>query len=111
MYSLILRFDEQKGKTFTRFYEMVFKRRVNRLLLTIPKFEVFENLDFIESNYKDYNDETEFDGFTEFEMKVYNRYFIKNQRISFIAEDEGKNVKQIYNAIYRIKDKYKNNML
>ncbi|VEU80186.1 sigma factor [Haploplasma axanthum] len=110
MYKIINNFDESKGKTFTRFYELVLKRRIIRLINELPKYDLYENVDYYQDETSN-NIEIETNNLTEFEEKIYQSYFVENQKISYIAVNEDKSTKQIYNAIYRIREKYKNNML
>lgn len=107
MYNIINRFDESKGKTFTRFYELVLKRRFFALLRKKPKYE-------LRDDFSQFGAEVNFDAdliipetLTELEKHVFQRYFIENQRINIIAENNELNPKQVYNAIYRIKEKFK----
>lgn len=106
----ILKFDEKKGKSFTRFFELLLKRRFYKLNSDRPKYELTDKID----SYRDYNEydkEIEITDLTELEKHVFKHYFVENKKIIYIAEVEEKSVKQIYNAIYRIKEKYKNYML
>jgi len=107
MNKIIGSFNEEKGKTFTRFFELVLKRKIFKMLNDMPKYNLDENIYFYEDKKKE--EEIIIENLTDFEEKVFNKYFIENQKISFIALNEKKNIKQIYNAIYRIKEKYKNN--
>lgn len=110
MYETIVRFNEVHGKTFTRFYELVLKRRFQRLINESPKYELHENFEVYNDNYP-MQTELELDGLTDFERHIFKKYYLENQNITFIAKEEGKTPKQIYNAIYRIKEKYKNNVI
>lgn len=110
LFKAIDTFDESYNKTFTRYFELILRRRVLYLKNREPKYELHDEFDM----YEDENtiiEEFKVEGLTEFEDAVFKRYYVHNQSISFIAESENKNPKQIYNAIYRIKNKYKDNML
>lgn len=109
MYEAISKFDESKNKTFTRFYELILKRKIIKLNKKLPRYEIIDDF----SRYKDENlfIEIEISNLTNLETVVFQKYFIQNQKISYIAETEKKSIKQIYNAIYRIREKFKNNML
>lgn len=103
-------FVEKYNKTFTRYYELILRRRILYLKKFEPKYILNEGA----HAYKDespYYKPPKVEGLATFEENVYKRYFVLNQKISFIARSENKSSKQIYNAIYRIKSKYKNNML
>lgn len=110
IYKAINLFLENYNKTFTRYYELILRRRILYLKSKEPKYELSETVSIIrdENTYYEYQ---ELEGLANFEQNIYKRYFVLNQKISFIAESENKSAKQIYNAIYRIKTKYKNNML
>lgn len=110
LFKAIDSFNEAHNKTFTRYFELILRRRIIYLKNKEPKYELHDEFHM----YKDNNlieDEFVVEGLTSFEEVVFKRYFVKNQKISFIAESENKSSKQIYNAIYRIKNKYKDNML
>lgn len=110
LYNIISKFDEKKGKTFTRFFELVLKRRVWYLKSIEPRYDNYESLDYFSDTKSNY-DEISKVNLTSLEKNVYERYYEQNQQISFIAKMEDKSSKQIYNAIYRIKEKYTNNLL
>lgn len=112
LYKAINSFNDKYNKTFTRYYELILRRRVLYLKNKEPKYELHDNFNVYEDSNKYLNyKEFKIEGLTSFEESVFKRYFILNQKISFIAKEENKTNKQIYNAIYRIKNKYKNNML
>jgi|SRR5690625_2818653 len=110
LFKAIDTFDERYNKTFTRYYELLLRRRVLYLKNREPKYELHDDFDMYKDDYC-LDDNFEIEGLSELEEKVFNRYFVKNQSIAFIAECENKSSKQIYNAIYRIKNKYKDNVL
>lgn len=110
MYNIICKFDEKKGKTFTRFYEFVLRRKIWGFKRSESKHENFEDLSYIKDE-SIVDEELNMENLTPLEQNVYKRYYAQNQKIAFIAKMEEKSTKQIYNAIYRIKQKYKNNML
>lgn len=110
LYKAINLFLEEYNKTFTRYYELILKRRILYLKSEEPKYELNEE----PYMYKDNSSLIEIpklDGLADFEQEVFERYFILNQDIETVSKALNKTPKQIYNAIYRIKAKYRNNML
>lgn len=100
-------FNESKGKTFTRYFELILKRQFYQLKRTLPKHQLYENPDFYKGIvYLEETPLTEF-GLNEKEQIVYQAYFIEKQAIADIATQMNQNKKHIYNMIYRIREKYK----
>lgn len=112
LYRAINLFIDKYNKTFTRYYELILKRRILYLKKLEPKYELNEAPFVYKDNnpFNDYKFE-KIEGLATFEQEIFERYFVLNQKIAFIAKELNKTSKQIYNAIYRIKSKYKNNML
>lgn len=108
LYKSLLNFNEVFNKTFTRYFELLLKRKIIHLQKQKPKYEIHENFSIYSSKPET---AISVEGLNEFEEKVFKMYFVYNQTISFIASETKRSIKQIYNTIYRIKDKYKNNML
>ncbi len=107
MYQTIIRFNESFGKTFTRFYELVLRRRIQYLKRTEPKYDLIEEVFGYGYNDKENEDEILLELLTNFEEHVYQEYFVLNKKISIIAKNSDLDSKQVYNAIFRIKEKYK----
>lgn len=110
MYNIISRFNESKGKTFTKFYEFVLRRKIWSLKALEPKYLRMEDVTVLKDEKSSF-DEIYKDNLTDLEKSVYERHYECNQSIAFIAKMEEKSSKQIYNTIFRIKEKYKNNMI
>ncbi|HHT55682.1 MAG TPA: sigma-70 family RNA polymerase sigma factor [Acholeplasma sp.] len=110
LYKAVNLFIENYNKTFTRYYELLLRRRFIYLKKNEPQYVLNEGASYAKEDRPFYKHQ-KLDGLASFEQVVYKRYFVLNQKISFIAKSESKSAKQIYNAIYRIKSKYKNNML
>lgn len=106
MYETIKVFDDKKGKTFTRFYELVLKRKIIRFKKQEPKYDLVEKV-FSYTYDKSYEEEILMSELTLLEKNVYEGYFVLNQRVNLIAKNNNLDSKQIYNAIFRIKEKYK----
>lgn len=107
MHQTITRFNERFGKTFTRFYELVLRRRIQYLKRIEPKYDLIEEIFGYSSYDKQGVDEVLLDELTIFEKNVYEEYFVLNKKISIIAKNNDLDSKQVYNAIFRIKEKYK----
>jgi RNA polymerase sporulation-specific sigma factor len=97
-------FEERRGKTFTRFFELILKRKIFELNRKKPLYEIYDDFEMFPDKEQSI-EEIDTEHLTKFENIVFNKYFVENQNISYIAEVENKSVKQIYNAIYRIKNK------
>jgi RNA polymerase sporulation-specific sigma factor len=102
-------FDESKNKTFTRYFELILKRQFYHLCNKLPTYELNEDACLYESGKEEETIELPTMTFSsKLEQDVYDMHFIKAQKIKVIAVHLGVNQKAIYNAIYRIKEKYKN---
>lgn len=115
LYQAITYFNEEKGKTLTKYFELILKRRFWRLIKELPNYNILEDY----SQFGRYEEEKiiflEEDFKSDIEKYVFNAYFLENQSVSKIENETGYQKKQIYNAIYRIKEKLKwyyiNNMV
>lgn len=108
MFDIISRFNEARGKTFTRFYELVLKRRLQYLKRKEPKYIlVDEFVGFKSYDYPKVEEDIFIEELSDTEKLVYESYFVLNQKVSLISKKCGLNSKQIYNAIFRIKEKFK----
>lgn len=104
LHKALVTYKEGFNKTFTRYYELLLRRRIIYLQYKKPKYELHENFEV----YSDYEKEEFYIGdLTKDEEEVFDRYFVSNQNVKFISESTGKTRKQIYNTIYRIREKYK----
>ena len=101
----VMTFNEEKNKTFTRYFELILKRRFWALLKRLPKHEIKEIPD-IQGGYIIYEEEIEYpDLKSKLEIDVFEMHYLKGESIMIISQKTGYTRKQIYNAIYRIKDK------
>ena len=107
-YKAIQTFNAERGKTFTRYFELILKRHFIQLKKRVPKY-VFD--DYILNTHQPYYLEENYDDFlslcSAFEKRIFQLYFIENKTVSAIEKIEKRSGKQIYNAIYRLKEKYK----
>lgn len=104
-------FDETYNKTFTRYFELILIRHLIRVKRNTPKYILCEDPNYLEDCTPAYFDinwlEVKFEH--PMEARIHELYFINKQTIAEIAKMESLSKKQIYNAIYRIKEKYKKN--
>lgn len=107
LYKIINLFDEKHGKTFTRFYELVLKRRFQYLKKREPEYILIDDYQGFSSGAPSVTEEIILSELSEKEASVYEGYYVFNQKVSLIAKNNGLNEKQVYNAIYRIKEKVK----
>jgi RNA polymerase sporulation-specific sigma factor len=100
-------FNERHNKTFTRYFEMILKRKFYALKRRLPDYVLYDNFDFqkgvtfIEEQAPD----IEFQ--SELEQIVYEDYFIARHPVQQIALKTGFDRKKIYNTIFRVRKKLK----
>jgi len=105
LHKAVITFNEDKNKTFTRYFELILKRRFWALLKRLPKYEIKE-IPEIQGGYMISEGEMEYpDLKSKLELDVYEMYYLNQEGIKLISQKTGYTAKQIYNAIYRIKDK------
>ena len=106
-------YDVNSEKTFNKYFELILRRRLIRLLS--KEREYLYNVDLIENEYTIcepnefvYDDEEKIkeSSLSSFEMQVL-LLKEKNYRPKDIAKVLSCDVKTIYNCLYRIKDKIK----
>lgn len=109
LYKAVRTFNESKNKTFMRYFELILKRHFYYLIRKLPKYMLKEESTFKQGAY--YVDE-HIDCFlmmcSDIETYVYQAYYVERRAIKKIAVELDRSKKQIYNTIYRIKEKYKN---
>lgn len=102
-------FNESKNKTFTRYFELILRRQFYHLLHRIPAYELNEEVCLYQPCYDPKEEIPESLSFgSDLEKQIYDLHFIKEMPIKDISKMLKMNAKAIYNAIYRIKEKYKN---
>ncbi|MCR3905994.1 MAG: sigma-70 family RNA polymerase sigma factor [Tenericutes bacterium] len=108
LHKAIKTFDESKNKSFTRYFELILRRHLIHAKRKLPSYYLYEHTDFIKgASYIE--DEQRFVPLhSELEQIVYNQYFLLNQSVTSICNATNYSKKQIYNTIFRIKEKYKN---
>lgn len=107
-YKAVQTFDESKNKTFTRYFELILKRHFYQLVHKIPPFVYDEYIMHQQQSYYIEEDYTPFlEDCSLFEQEVFELYFIENKSVQYIQNFKKCSIKQVYNAIYRLKEKYK----
>jgi RNA polymerase sporulation-specific sigma factor len=107
-YKAIKTFDEHKNKTFTRYFELILKRHYYYLKKKLPNYVFDEYLlntyrcVYLEEDYDDF-----LDNCSTFEKDIFQLYFIENKSVDTIKNILSCRAKQVYNTIYRLKEKYK----
>jgi RNA polymerase sporulation-specific sigma factor len=100
-------FNEAKNKSFTRYFELILKRKLYHLIDKIPKYQLYEDTNFCKGVSYIEEEPIEFDLTSKLEQDIYQLYFIDGVSITEIQKTTEFTKKQIYNSIYRIKEKYK----
>lgn len=107
LFKAIKTFNEHYKKSFTRYFELILKRHFYSLIRSLPRYMLYETTDFVKECVL-MEEEIEYMTFeSEIESVVHERYFINKESVKQIAYETKFQEKQIYNAIYRIKEKYK----
>lgn len=111
LFKAIDTFDDSYNKTFTRYFEMIWRRRVLGLLRSstldyqrIDDFDSFGMESYVlEEMAFEYNIEVNLEKMDDFEKKVYLLYNIENYSIEYISNSLNVKRKKIYNTIEKIK--------
>ncbi|CCV64861.1 RNA polymerase sigma-70 factor, ECF subfamily [Alteracholeplasma palmae J233] len=109
LHKAVVYFDENKNKTFTRYFELILKRKFFKLKNRLPEYRLQEETHFLKhaAYHEDYEEFEEIDLKNPMEKIIYEAYFKERKKITQIACETNYTKKQIYNTIYRIKEKYK----
>ncbi len=116
LYDLCLKFEEHHNKTFTRFFEMSFRRHLITHIdkLKRRKHKTVWYHDCIVRNVHSVHEPSVYYGvhldeikaiLTPRELRIYKLREIANQSVKSICQKEGIGVKTVYNAIHRSKAK------
>lgn len=100
-------FDEKRGKTFTKYFELILRRHLYKQVKKIPNYILFDNTDFCKGTVYIEEEMTPPGGLSKLETIVFDMYFINQGDITSISENLNITKKQTYNAIFRIRDKLK----
>lgn len=115
LHKAALTFDEKFNKTFTRYYELLLKRRFWGLMKENNRYVVCENLDDLIISSVDVENhhlreeqlellELRLAKLNEMEQDIYKLYFENNISIDQLACKYRLSKKKIYNLIYKIKN-------
>lgn len=107
LHKAIQTFDQNRGKSFTKYFELILKRQFYVCLSKIPKYLLFEDTHFCAGVTYIEEEPVELKLSSELEQLVYSCYFENRMSIEQIANAHPFTKKQIYNSIFRIKEKYK----
>lgn len=105
-------FSEAYGKSFTRYFELLWKRKLEAVRKSIVgDYELISEYDLLSTTKEDivsdviyrYNIDSNLKYMNEIEQTVYLLYFVKNFSIDSICEKTKRTKKQVYNLICKIK--------
>jgi RNA polymerase sporulation-specific sigma factor len=100
-------FNPDKNKSFTRYFELILRRHLYLIQSRLPKYTLCEDASFFKGVTYIVEEEPEILFYSQMENDIYKAYFIDRMKIKDIASKYPYHIKQIYNTIYRIKEKYK----
>lgn len=107
LHKAIQTFNERYNKSFTRYFELILKRHFYKMVSSLPQYVLYETTDFIKETVI-IEEEVEYLHFdSKLEYDIHERFFIQHESIDTIMAHSSYTKKQIYNAIYRIREKYK----
>lgn len=107
LYKAIQTFNEAKNKTFTRYFELILKRRLYKIKKKIPNYYLYEHTNFCKGTSYIEEDTLQLKLSSKLEITVYESYFLNRHTVEQIEKETKYSRKKIYNAIFRIKEKYK----
>ncbi|MCK9236158.1 MAG: sigma-70 family RNA polymerase sigma factor [Acholeplasmataceae bacterium] len=102
-------FDERKNKTFTRYFELIMRRQFYQLIDRLPKYHLFEDTSFLKffSYEEDLHTEDFLEKCSSLEQQIYQLHFVEGMSVKRVVAHLQCEPKKIYNALYRLKEKYK----
>lgn len=107
LFKAIKTFNEKFNKTFTRYFELILKRHFYQLKRSLPTYILYEHTDFCKGVSYIEEEPVFLDLKSDLEQMIYEHYFQQRKPIDEIVSLTNYTKKQIYNSIYRIKEKYK----
>lgn len=107
LYRAIQTFNESKNKSFMRYFELILKRHLYKSKKQIPDHYLYEHTDFCPGVTFIEEEQSHPDLSSELEIAVYESYFLNRKPVAQIRRETKYSRKKIYNAIFRIKEKYK----
>lgn len=100
-------FNERYNKTFTRYFEMILKRKFYRLKRRLPDYVLYDNFDFHKGSTYIEEEAPDIRFHSELEQIVYEDYFVAGHPVQDITIKTGFDRKKIYNTIFRVRKKLK----
>ncbi|MCF7931045.1 MAG: sigma-70 family RNA polymerase sigma factor [Acholeplasmataceae bacterium] len=101
-------FDETKNKSFTRYFELILRRQLYKAKNNIPNYYLYEHTDFCKGVTYLEEEPIEIICNSLLEQQIHQLYFLERRSVAEIIRQTEYSKKQIYNTIFRIKEKYKN---
>ncbi len=116
LHQSLLKYDETFNKTFTKYFEMNLERKyISIVSKQARRYQIFnQHVNFIyENNHADYQESIYFQLYkeeiskilTKTENLVYTLRELQNYSIHYIKDKYGLTEKNIYNSLYRAKQK------
>ncbi len=103
----IVSFNPDRNKSFTRYFELILKRHLNLIRSRLPRYTLWEDASFVKGASYIEEEAIELVLSSTMEKEIYEAFFINRMKIKDIKAQYPYGIKQIYNTIYRIKEKYK----
>ena len=103
-------FSELRGKTFTRYFELIVKREILHKKKRVPNYFLMDRPEFLPGVVEmrlEEEKEYSFKFKTELESRIFELYYVEKKKVNYITKVLGINEKQAYNGIFRIKKKIK----
>lgn len=107
LFKALKTFNEAKNKSFMRYFELILKRHFYQMKRKIPDYTLYEHTDFCKGVTYLEEEPLSIDLKSDLEKDIYEAYFMHRMTIEDIHKETSYSKKQIYNTIYRIKEKYK----
>ncbi len=103
----LIDFDENKNKTFVRYFQLRLKWHFIKVIKDESKYKLCEEStwDILEEEPQKPYIST--NTLSNFEYTIYDEYYQQKNRVSDICKRYNKTSKQIYNTLYRIREKLK----
>jgi RNA polymerase sporulation-specific sigma factor len=107
LFKAIQTFDPERNKSFTRYFELIMRRQFYHMKQRLPQYMLFDHTDFVKTPCYIEEEPCMLELSSDMENQVYHDYFLSRKTVSKIHIETGYSKKQIYNTVYRIKEKYK----
>ena len=103
LHKAALTFQETFNKTFTKYFELILKRRYYQLIKKTPKLIIIDEKYFQDLDQPKLIEEPMYTFRHDKEQRIYTLYFQKQIKVAIIARAMDLTHKQVYNLIYRVK--------